>query len=67
MAVEAGKEVCGKEQISLSVGIALFPDDGADAEQLLAQADHRMYFAKRAHYEESTRDATAAARSAAAR
>jgi len=45
--------VCGREQISLSVGIAVFPDDGVDAEQLLAHADRRMYFAKRAHYEEA--------------
>ena len=53
IAIEAGVAVCGKEQISLSVGVAVFPDDGEDAEQLLAQADHRMYFAKRAHYEET--------------
>ena len=53
MAVEAGVEVCGRKEISLSIGIAVFPDDGSDAEQLLAQADHRMYFAKRTHYEEN--------------
>jgi len=58
--VEAGRAVCGREQISLSVGIAVFPDDGEDAEQLLAHADHRMYFAKRAHYEESAVRAPAA-------
>ncbi len=66
MAVAAGVEVCGREQISLSVGIAVFPDDGADAEQLLAHADHRMYFAKRNHYEE-TAASTPATRSAASR
>ncbi len=52
IAVQAGQAVCGREQISLSVGIAVFPEDGADAEQLLAHADRRMYFAKRNHYEE---------------
>ena len=67
MAVEAGREVCGREQISLSIGIALFPDDGEDAEQLLAHADHRMYFAKRTHYEEATGDPNTSARSAASR
>jgi diguanylate cyclase (GGDEF)-like protein/putative nucleotidyltransferase with HDIG domain len=64
MTVEAGMEVCGREQISLSVGIAVFPDDGSDAEQLLAHADRRMYFAKRHHYEEKA-TATSASRSAA--
>ena len=53
IAVEAGKVVCGREQISLSVGIALFPEDGVDAEQLLAQSDRKMYSAKRTHYEQS--------------
>jgi diguanylate cyclase (GGDEF)-like protein len=66
IAIEAGVEVCGRQQISLSVGVAVFPDDGADAEQLLAHADHRMYFAKRTHYEETSATATAA-RSAAGR
>jgi len=54
IAVDAGQEVCGRAQISLSIGIAVFPDDGEDAEQLLAHADHRMYFAKRNHYEDKS-------------
>jgi len=66
IAIGAGVEVCGRQQISLSVGVAVFPDDGADAEQLLAHADHRMYFAKRTHYEETSATGTAA-RSAASR
>ncbi|MCX6620895.1 MAG: diguanylate cyclase [Acidobacteria bacterium] len=41
--VEAGKRVCNEEIISISVGQALYPEDGADAEQLLAEADRRMY------------------------
>ncbi len=53
IAVQAGQVVCGREQISLSVGIALSPEDGVDAEQLLAQADRKMYSAKRTHYEQS--------------
>jgi diguanylate cyclase (GGDEF)-like protein len=32
--------------ITLSVGEAFYPDDGSDAEQLLAEADHRMYKSK---------------------
>ena len=54
IAVQTGQAVCGCEQISLCVGIALFPEDGSDAEQLLAQADRKMYSAKRTHYEQST-------------
>jgi diguanylate cyclase (GGDEF)-like protein len=33
--------------LSASVGIALYPNDGADAEQLIASADAAMYHAKR--------------------
>ena len=43
---EAGREVCGTESLSLSVGHALFPEDGTDADQLLSEADRRMYMAK---------------------
>jgi diguanylate cyclase (GGDEF)-like protein/putative nucleotidyltransferase with HDIG domain len=32
--------------VSLSLGEAYFPDDGSDAEELLAEADRRMYKAK---------------------
>jgi diguanylate cyclase (GGDEF)-like protein len=44
----AGLEVCGEDLISLSVGDAFFPEDGGDAEQLLALADRRMYKMKEA-------------------
>ncbi len=33
-------------QLGVSIGIAIFPDDGADADQLLARADAAMYDAK---------------------
>jgi diguanylate cyclase (GGDEF)-like protein len=35
-------------RITVSVGISLYPDDGADAESLLASADAAMYSAKKA-------------------
>jgi diguanylate cyclase (GGDEF)-like protein len=41
--VQAGREYCGQDLLSMSVGEAMFPLDGSDAEQLLAEADRRMY------------------------
>ena len=35
-------------QLSASIGIALYPSDGDDAEKLLNAADEAMYLAKRA-------------------
>ena len=46
LARQAGSEVCGEDILSLSVGRAVYPDDGNDAEQLLAEADRRMYLEK---------------------
>jgi diguanylate cyclase (GGDEF)-like protein/putative nucleotidyltransferase with HDIG domain len=43
LAKHAGKEVCREDLLSLSVGQAVYPDDGDDAEELLAEADRRMY------------------------
>ena len=46
LARHAGSEVCGEDILSLSVGRAVYPADGKDAEQLLAEADRRMYLEK---------------------
>ncbi len=46
MARHAGLEGCGAEFLSLSAGTAFYPADGLTAEQLLAEADRRMYAAK---------------------
>jgi diguanylate cyclase (GGDEF)-like protein/putative nucleotidyltransferase with HDIG domain len=56
IAREAGLSFCGEDILSISVGEACFPEDGSDAEQLLAVADKRMYQAKQAR----TRPAQAA-------
>lgn len=50
LARQAGREVCGKDLLSLSLGVAFYPQDGLDAEALLAEADRRMYAAKRRHH-----------------
>jgi len=42
----AGWNVCSEQCISMSVGTAIYPSDGADAEVLLAEADRRMYAVK---------------------
>ena len=49
-AIESGRTVCGREVITLSVGIAYCPDDGFDVERLLAEADRRMYSMKEIHH-----------------
>jgi diguanylate cyclase (GGDEF)-like protein/putative nucleotidyltransferase with HDIG domain len=43
----ASKEVCGESLVSLSVGTAMYPDQGIDAESLLSNADRAMYVTKR--------------------
>ena len=45
-----GLEACGTDLLSVSVGEAFYPDDGLDAEQLLTEADRRMYQMKQAHH-----------------
>jgi diguanylate cyclase (GGDEF)-like protein len=39
-------EVCGEIAVRATFGEAFFPDDGADAEELLAEADRRVYRAR---------------------
>ncbi len=46
MAKKAGFEVCREDILSLSIGQAVYPENGLDAEQLLADADRRMYMEK---------------------
>ena len=47
MARDAGIAVCGEPLLSLSIGAVSCPEHGRDAETLLAEADRRMYLAKR--------------------
>ena len=51
LAKQAGQQICGEDLLSSSVGAAFYPQDGSDAERLLAEADRRMYAAKQHHYE----------------
>lgn len=55
MVIEAGRECTGQEILSLSVGTAFFPENGADTEELLAEADRRMYQVKQSHHTDRVR------------
>jgi diguanylate cyclase (GGDEF)-like protein/putative nucleotidyltransferase with HDIG domain len=46
-AAESAGEICPGGLLSASVGAAYFPDDAQDAEQLLVEADKRMYANKK--------------------
>jgi diguanylate cyclase (GGDEF)-like protein len=46
---EAARSVCGEDIVALSCGSVHYPADGVTAEQLLAEADRRMYKEKQAH------------------
>jgi diguanylate cyclase (GGDEF)-like protein/putative nucleotidyltransferase with HDIG domain len=52
-AIESGRDICGRDVITLSVGTAFCPDDGFDVERLLAEADRRMYSMKQVHHAEA--------------
>jgi len=43
------QEMFSGELLSISIGTAYYPEDGADAEELLSVADRRMYTEKHAH------------------
>ncbi len=44
---EAGMRVCGEPLITISCGVAMYPQDGSDAEGLLEKADQLMYVSKK--------------------
>ena len=60
LAQRAGSDICGSDFLSLSLGAAFYPEDGTDSEQLLAEADRRMYAAKQLRYEGARRNSMAA-------
>jgi len=51
IAKAAGFQVSANAALSVSVGSAFFMKDGTDAEQLLAEADRRMYSVKQIHHD----------------
>src|SRR6202158_3300245 len=55
LAKQAGKNVCNEDILSLSVGQAVYPQDGMDAEKILSAADKRMYLQKQSQSTEKNR------------
>jgi diguanylate cyclase (GGDEF)-like protein len=47
---EAGLTVCHQKVVTASVGCAFHPEDGSTAEELLSEADRRMYDSKENYY-----------------
>jgi diguanylate cyclase (GGDEF)-like protein len=54
VAKRAGDTTPEPTPMSMSVGVATYPEDGSDAEDLLAEADRRMYKSKRMRKKSST-------------
>jgi diguanylate cyclase (GGDEF)-like protein/putative nucleotidyltransferase with HDIG domain len=55
LAQQAGKAICNEDILSLSVGKAVFPEDGMDAEKVLSEADKRMYLQKQSQSTQKNR------------
>ena len=53
-AAESAAEVCGERALSASAGAAVFPEDAKDAEQLLVEADKRMYASKKSRNDDGS-------------
>ncbi|HYL85524.1 MAG TPA: HD domain-containing phosphohydrolase [Candidatus Angelobacter sp.] len=49
---EAGRTICGAKVVTVSIGCAFHPSDGETAEEILAEADRRMYESKENYYKE---------------
>ncbi len=47
---EASRSSCAEMVVTVSVGSAFYPDDGVCGEELLSEADRRMYEVKEKHY-----------------
>jgi diguanylate cyclase (GGDEF)-like protein len=48
----ASQAACGESLVSVSIGCAFHPDDGSAVDELLAEADQRMYLSKELHYKQ---------------
>jgi diguanylate cyclase (GGDEF)-like protein/putative nucleotidyltransferase with HDIG domain len=58
MATEVGRAICGEAVLSVSIGTAVYPTDGGDAEELLSAADQSMEAVKNLQRSNHSRGAT---------
>jgi len=65
IAGSVGRQICKEDLLSASIGVAFYPTDGANAEQLLAESDRRMYTVKRGRHLERAKPPQALTRSTA--
>jgi diguanylate cyclase (GGDEF)-like protein/putative nucleotidyltransferase with HDIG domain len=49
---EAGQTICGRSVVTVSIGSAFHPRDGATVDELLGEADQSMYLCKAEHYKQ---------------
>jgi len=49
---EASQSICGATVVTASIGCAFYPKDGTTAEELLSEADRRMYESKETYYKQ---------------
>ena len=53
---EASLSVCHQKLVTASIGSAFHPDDGSTAEEILSEADRRMYESKQLYYKQLGED-----------
>jgi diguanylate cyclase (GGDEF)-like protein/putative nucleotidyltransferase with HDIG domain len=49
---DAGRLICSEKVVTVSIGCAFYPKDGSTAEELLSEADRRMYETKETYYKQ---------------
>ena len=64
LVASTGEEQTGSKVVTVSIGVAHYPRDGSSAEDLLAEADRRMYQEKRGRNNSRAGSADLAARAA---
>ena len=59
MIAQVSQEMFSGNLLSISIGTAYYPEDGADAAELLSVADRRLYSEKHSHREQASESSRA--------